>query len=86
VARDAGGVYALVLVCTHMGCEAIPSGSGASISIDCPCHGSRFDGNGAVLRGPAARPLAHLAVDLDDFGRVVVHTTITVDASARLAV
>ena len=42
-------------VCTHAGCT-VDFQSGV---ISCPCHGSEFDANtGAVLRGPAATPLA----------------------------
>jgi nitrite reductase/ring-hydroxylating ferredoxin subunit len=41
-------------VCTHMGCSVAPNGP----ELKCPCHGSRFNPrNGAVLAGPAARPL-----------------------------
>jgi hypothetical protein len=31
--------------------------NGAERSWDCSCHGSRFDVDGAVLEGPATRPL-----------------------------
>ena len=56
--RDEGGVYAISKVCTHLGCivNPVPTGS------DCPCHGSRFDAKGDVIRGPAPKPLNWLTV------------------------
>ena len=57
VYRDEGGrVHALSPVCTHMGCHV--SWNPAERSWDCPCHGSRFRGDGAVIQGPATRDLA----------------------------
>jgi Rieske Fe-S protein len=52
---DAGGVHAVSLRCTHLGC--LLRFNGAERSWDCPCHGSRFDVDGAVLEGPAVNPL-----------------------------
>jgi Rieske Fe-S protein len=49
-------IYALSLVCTHLGCSVIVTPEGLS----CPCHGSRFDRTGRVLHGPADRPLPRL--------------------------
>ncbi|MCI4643860.1 MAG: ubiquinol-cytochrome c reductase iron-sulfur subunit [Hyphomonadaceae bacterium] len=42
--------------CTHLGCpvQAIAS---AHFAFRCFCHGSQFAPDGAVLRGPAERPL-----------------------------
>lgn len=41
-------------ICTHQGCAVAPAGK----QLDCPCHGSVFDvATGAVLNGPASRPL-----------------------------
>lgn len=56
VTRDTGGaVHAFSATCTHQGCT-VSSVTGGHIT--CPCHGSVFDaGTGAVVNGPATRPL-----------------------------
>jgi len=56
--RDAGGVYAVSTVCTHLGCIVKTSAEG----FECPCHGSRFTADGSVLKGPAPRALPWLKV------------------------
>ncbi|GAB6165918.1 hypothetical protein JCM19992_19180 [Thermostilla marina] len=53
VFRNEEGVYAVSLVCTHLGCVVKPSGEG----FECPCHGSRFDRDGTVRKGPAPTAL-----------------------------
>jgi Rieske Fe-S protein len=51
----AGQFKAFSSVCTHMGC---PLAQVADGTINCNCHGSRFDiATGKVRRGPAAKPL-----------------------------
>lgn len=65
--RDGGGVYALSLVCTHLGCTVTVS----SESLSCPCHGSEFDRQGRVLKGPADRALQRFVVEERD-GKVEV--------------
>ena len=50
-----GVTHAVSPSCTHMGC--LVSFNGAEREWECPCHGSRFALDGAVLQGPATRPL-----------------------------
>ena len=49
---------ALSLVCTHRGCTVELQDE----NLVCPCHGSTYDRNGAVLRGPAEQPLRRFRV------------------------
>lgn len=56
----AGKITAYSLTCTHLGCTVEEDGD----LFTCPCHGSRYDQNGAVLKGPARRPLRSLRVEL----------------------
>ena len=56
--RDAGGIFAISTVCTHLGCIVKTGPEG----FDCPCHGSRFAPDGKVIRGPAPKALPWLEV------------------------
>lgn len=58
VMLDGQTVYALSLVCTHLGCSVAVTPT----ELRCPCHGSIFDRAGNVIKGPANRPLHRLAV------------------------
>lgn len=59
--RDAGGSLSAVSVkCTHMGCAL--GWNPVDRTWDCPCHGSRFAADGAVLHGPAVAPLEPVAL------------------------
>jgi len=48
-------------VCTHLGCRVSVERPGA---LDCKCHGSAFGLDGGVLKGPAARPLNPVTINV----------------------
>lgn len=56
---DPGRFQGLSTVCPHQGCSVNAVRDGQVI---CPCHGSRFALDGAVLQGPAQSPLGRRAV------------------------
>ena len=58
VMRDSASVYAVSLICTHLGCIVNAGEDG----FFCPCHGSAFDTHGNVLKGPAAAALKRYPV------------------------
>jgi Rieske Fe-S protein len=51
---SAGEFKAFSAVCTHKGCDVSEVAGG---TINCPCHGSKFNLDGSVANGPAAEPL-----------------------------
>ncbi|MCJ7433944.1 MAG: ubiquinol-cytochrome c reductase iron-sulfur subunit [Anaerolineales bacterium] len=55
-----GEIAVYSLICTHLGCTVEDDGD----EFACPCHGSRFDKDGAVVKGPAQKSLQKLRVDI----------------------
>ena len=100
VFREGKTFHAISAVCTHLGCtvraEALPQPEAAQVDgrnvrlthrYMCPCHGSRYRGDGQNLSGPAPRPLAwyRLSVAADD-GQLVVDLVEEVERDFRLTV
>jgi nitrite reductase/ring-hydroxylating ferredoxin subunit len=69
--RDGDAYYALHDRCSHRGCS-LADGEVDGDTIQCACHGSRFDRrDGAVLRGPATAPQPAFQTRVQD-GRIEV--------------
>lgn len=60
--KHADGTFsALVMKCTHKGCEVRPAGD----LLICPCHGSEFTNKGVVLSPPALENLLSFRTSVD---------------------
>lgn len=57
---ETGKLIKLSPVCKHLGC--IVDFNSAEKTWDCPCHGSRYTKEGAVINGPTQRPLTKLKI------------------------
>lgn len=60
--------YGINAVCTHLGC--VVPWNAAENKFICPCHGSQYNNQGRVVRGPAPLSLALAHADIDD-GKVI---------------
>lgn len=76
--RSDEGVYALYVVCTHLGC--LFQWSPTEQRFACPCHGSQFSRTGEYLTGPAPRNLDSFSVQMvDEEGTVLEETPQSAD-------
>ena len=64
------GFYALITVCTHLGCT--PNYLAAENKFKCPCHGSGYRVTGVNFEGPAPRPLERARIVLAEDGQILV--------------
>ncbi|MEJ2084962.1 MAG: ubiquinol-cytochrome c reductase iron-sulfur subunit [Acidobacteriota bacterium] len=71
IVNSEGRLYALIAICTHLGCP--PNWLEGQNKFKCPCHGSGYYKSGINFEGPTPRPLerARIFIDPDD-GQVVV--------------
>lgn len=91
--RESQTFYCIGAVCTHLGCtvQIVRTGSGSNPAEDfefhCPCHGSKFRGDGTNYDGPAPRPLDYFKLDLaPDDGQLIVDMSEVADKGWRFSV
>ena len=68
--HDDKDLRAISLACTHLGCTIEQRNFG----FECPCHSSRYDINGKLLKGPANRDLPKLRVAKSEDGNLHLFT------------
>jgi len=98
--RERNTFYAISAVCTHLGCtvkmqrlnkpKKVSFGGREfeeQAEFQCPCHGSKYYGDGTNYSGPAPRPLAYHKLELSpDDGQLIVDLTSEVARDFRLTV
>jgi len=72
VANTGSGIVAIAALCPHASCEL--AWVEEDRQAECPCHGSRFAGDGTLLSGPATSDVASYPATVDPSGAIVVNT------------
>ena len=67
--RNGDSFRAMSLRCTHLGCTLEEE---VDLFI-CPCHGSAFSFDGALLNGPALENLPELGIEISEEGHLIIH-------------
>jgi len=100
VFREKNTFYAISAACTHLGCtvkmqrlnqpKKVQSGDREieeQVEFHCPCHGSKYYGDGTNYSGPAPRPLAYFKLEIaPEDGQLVVNSSEKVEKDFRLTV
>jgi cytochrome b6-f complex iron-sulfur subunit len=98
--REKNTFHAISAECTHLGCtvkmqrlnqpKKVTVGGREILEqaeFACPCHGSKYYGDGTNYSGPAPRPLDHLKLELSpDDGQLMVDASEVVAQDFRLTV
>ena len=74
VRKEDGEFFALLAICTHLGCT--PRWLSSEQKFKCPCHGSGFDREGMHFEGPAPRPLERVQITLAEDGQLQIDKSV----------
>src|SRR5262245_53033715 len=100
VFREQDTFFAISAICTHLGCtvkmerlnkpkrvKAQGRDFEEQAEFHCPCHGSKYYGDGTNYSGPAPKPLAYYKLEVaPDDGQLIVDMTAKVGPDFRLTV
>jgi len=96
--REQNTFHAISAACTHLGCtvkmvklnqpKKVTAGGKEieeQVEFHCPCHGSKYYGNGTNYAGPAPRPLDYFNLEVSpDDGQLIVDMAKKVEQDYRL--
>jgi len=69
IVRKGEKLFAISSYCTHRKCKLATE---SDRSFSCPCHGSTFDPDGHVTKGPARLDLPIFSISTNDQGQLLV--------------